>query len=543
MSKVVGAKDFRKLDAKALAEVRASTRSFIAEATAKARVEPGSFCRYVLRDERTGRPITLAPTHWRWHDMLDAHSRLVLWAHVDSGKTSQISVGRALFEIGRNPNIRVVIVSKTNDLAMKIVRTLGQYVRESAELKRVFPALRPSDDPAMPWTSHKLTVDRAVRAKDPTVQASGIYGNIHGARIDLLILDDIIDHTNTRTQAPRDHLWDWMRSTLFGRLTEEARVWALGNAWHPDDVLHRLEREPRFLGYRFPVVDAHGKLSWPEHWNRTRIDNARADMGPLEFSRALLCQARDDETARFKREHVEGCVARGMGRRLVDNSIELVEDLALEEEDQARREQLSEVAAYLRLGKPRDIANLGIRVYHGVDLAVQKHDAADETCFFSIAAFPNGDRRVLSIDAGRWDAPEILKKFRKIYSRFGGIFVVENVAAQDYLVQIMNSETAIPIIPFTTGRQKAHPEYGVESLAAEFAARKWIIPSGKTGKERAKPVDAWLSGLVGYDPAAHTSDYVMACWFAREGARMEEGRALGSAVGVRVFGADDDDDD
>lgn len=38
---------------------------------------------------------------------------------------------------------------------------------------------------------------RTSNAKDPTVQALGIRGQIYGSRADLIVLDDCVDHTNS----------------------------------------------------------------------------------------------------------------------------------------------------------------------------------------------------------------------------------------------------------------------------------------------------------------------------------------------------------
>lgn len=507
-----------------------------------AREDASVFNQFVLRDERTGKRIKQAPMHRQWHRLIDMHQRLVFWAHVDAGKTQQVSVGRILWELGRNPNLRTVVITKTSDLAQKIVRSAGQYIEKSDALREVFPDLRPSSDPSLPWTSQKLTVERQVFAKEASVQASGVFGNILGTRIDLLVLDDVIDAENTRTATPREHLWNWVRATLFGRLSEEARVVVMGNAWHPEDLLHRLGREPRFKAYRFPVQNAAGELTWPDHWSEDRIAKARLDMGPLEFSRALLCQARDDETARFKREWIERCTLRGKGLSLLHTAGDLLEEVArgqygtfgIQDFDGAVTEERAADAAR-RLGDSEREGPIAVRFYTGVDLAVQAHAAADLTCIFTIAVLPNGDRRIMAVESGRWAAPEILKRIVDHHQRYGSICVVENNAAQDYLVQMLREHTAVPVRGFTTGKQKASPEFGVESLAAEFANGKWIIPSGPNGTERGKELDAWVTELVHYEPPpAHTGDRLMACWFAREGARPGEGR--GGVVGVRVFG-------
>lgn len=534
---------------------QATARRFRQLAAQVARTNPSEFCAFVLRDEETGLRIRQAPMHQRWHDLINQHDRLVIWSHVEGGKTNQIALGRALYELGKNPNLRIAVVSNTSDMAKKMVRQVGQYVEKSIELREVFPNLRPTHDPSLPWTAQSLTVDRGrLGGKDPSVQACGVHGNIMGSRIDLLILDDILDYENTRTPTPREDVWRWVRSSLFSRLTQNARVIVVGNAWHPDDLLHRLAREPDFKGYRFPVIDKAGNLTWPDRWPKDRIEKAKRDLGPLEFARQLLCMARDDDTARFRREWIDTCRVRGRGMHMVDSSWSLYAALIREHgydpavvlangdvpQDPVEVFQAAETIERLG-GNPFEYLQAndefwflrGIRFYTGVDLAVQKHDAADLTVLFTIAVFPNGDRRVCEILSGRWGSPEIVEKIIDVHRRFGSIVIVENVGAQDYIVQFVRDRSAATVIPFTTGRTKAHPEFGVESLAAEFAAGKWMIPTLEG--QNAPEVDAWISELLFYDPMAHTGDRVMAGWFAREGARSGDAYSVAGSVDVRIF--------
>lgn len=453
---------------------------------ALARDDAATFIEYVLRDELTGEPVVLAdPMHFKWHDLADKHDRLILLSHVEAGKTTSLSVGRVLWELGRKPSQRVAIVSNTSGQAQKIVRAIAGYLERSLPLREVFPKLRPGK--AGPWTTTQLTVDRHTNAKDPSVQACGVHGSIVGARIDLLILDDLLDYENTRTSAARDDVWDWVHSSLFGRLTEDARVIAVGNAYHRDDLLHRLERNKQMWStYRFPVVSADGKPSWPARWSLQRIAQKRDELGPVEFARQMLCQARDDADARFKREWLDICLRRGQGRSLVN--------------------ALPNIPA-------------GCAVYTGVDLAVQQHSGADLTVLFTILVHPDGTREVLNIESGRLAGPEIVQRIQQVHHRYQGVVIVENNAAQEFILQFTRQASAVPIKPFTTGRNKAHPEFGVESLAAEMAAGKWIIPSGPGGKLQPE-VDAWVNEMLYYDPRSHTGDRLMASWFAREGVRM-----------------------
>jgi len=451
-----------------------------------AREDPNAFVTYVLRDEETGLPIVQSRWHMEWQALLTRHRRLILWSHTESGKTAQLG-GRLLWELGRNPQLRIVILSNTNEQARRVTTQIGRYIEFSGELHRVFPGLVP--DEALPWTVQQKFVARPHQAKDPSIRSLGVHSNILGGRIDLLIIDDILDYENTRTPGQRDDLVRWLLSTIEGRLTRKARVWWIGNAWHVDDAMHRFAAHPAWRAFRYAVVDDRGQTIWPDRWPQGRVDTKRAELGPVEFARQMMCKARSDEESRFKEAWIEQCKKRGEGKTLIH---------ALREVPQ------------------------GHRTYTGVDLGVRvaKTRGAgkpDLTCLFTIAVHPDGTRQVLDIDSGNWAGSEIVEKIISAHARYHSIVLVENNAAQEFILQFTRAKSAVPVRPFHTGKNKYHPEFGVEGVATEMANGKWIIPCmGGMHPE----VAAWVNELLYYDPKVHAGDRLMASWFAREGARM-----------------------
>lgn len=507
---------------------RADKLKALQATVACARADPNTFIELVMRDEFTGRPVQQAACHEAWHTAASEHDRLCLFAHIESGKTNQF-VGRVLWELGRNPNLRVALVSNTYKQAEKLVRAVAKYIEHSEALHMVFPRLKPAD----PWTNAYFNVECDVIKKDPSVQAVGVHGNILGARLDLVILDDILDYENTVTKRQREELVAWYQATFSGRLTSEGRVICIGTAWHPDDIMHRWEGSALWETLRFPVYDEQGRPLWPSRWPRDRIERKRIELGPLEFARQMLCKARDDNESRFKQEWIDGCLEEGDGARHATSAVEFFEEnggLRPDWWDEEEDEDVIEAVGRL-LG-----ADHPGRFVTGVDLAVQRHSAADETSLFTIYAREDGKRQVVEIRSGKWTGPEIVNRVIDTHQRFGSIVVVENNAAQDFILQFVREQNVtVPILPFTTGKNKAHPEFGVESIAAEFAARRWVIPS-HNGAPVDVEVDKWIQEMLFYDPRAHSGDRLMACWFAREIARRAQG--LTSDVGgVRVVGA------
>lgn len=459
-----------------------------------ARRDPNVFCELVGRDEETGLPLQQSRIHRAFHRLAEKHNRLVLWSHIESSKTSSLAVLRTLWKLGNNPSLRIAIVSNTAGQATKIVKSIKNYIENSDALHEVFPDLRPGDK----WTDTAFTVARATFAKDYSVQAVGVHGNVLGSRLDEVVMDDVLDFENTLTPHARDDHMRWHNASLGGRISASGNILAIGTAWHPEDIMHRLAMLPGWYHARIPVIDTMGRLSWPERWPTERIQKAKEDLGTLEFNRQLLCIARSDADSRFRVEWIQTALARGAGRAM-----------------------------------PAHLKNLpsGYATFTGVDLGTGGKQS-DLTVLFTICVHPNGDREVLCVDAGNWTGPEIVQQIVTTHQRFGSIVMVENNAAQQFLVDFTRSNTSVPVRTFTTGRNKHDPTFGVESIAVEMESGKWIIPSWD-GKPWTEGVAAWIDGMLNYTSNKHTSDYVMAGWLAREAARQGIGETKKKAVSFR----------
>jgi hypothetical protein len=166
----------------------------------------------------------------------------------------------------------------------------------------------------------------------------------------------------------------------------------------------------------------------------------------------------------------------------------------------------------------------GCKTITGVDLAVQQHSSADMTVLFTILLHPDQTRELLWIDAGRWQGPEIVQRIIDTHERYHSMVWVENNSSQDFILQFARARSAVPLRAFTTGRNKVHPEFGVQSIATEMANGKWIVPNDERGYV-VPEVDAWIQEMLYYDPKSHTGDRLMAAWFAREGARQANVKA------------------
>jgi hypothetical protein len=126
------------------------------------------------------------------------------------------------------------------------------------------------------------------------------------------------------------------------------------------------------------------------------LEQRRREIGEIEFSRQMLLRPVSDATSRFKADWVERAFqnARDMGAVLVET-----------------------------YSGP-------CRTFTGVDLGVGQGLQHDESAIFTIMLLPDGRRQVLNIEAGRWQAPELVEKLKSTAQRYGSRLRVESNAAQ-----------------------------------------------------------------------------------------------------------------
>jgi hypothetical protein len=459
-----------------------------------ARESPDAFVQYAFRHEKNNDLIENADHHKEWHEFFDANPRAILFAPVEHGKTQHV-IGRVIFELGRDPNKRIAIVSNTADPhAKKILSAIRSHIESNPRVRAVFPHLRPSDNEGDPWGQTAITVKRDTIAKDPSVQSLGIYGPINGARLDGIVLDDILNFENTRTPEQIDKLLGWLDTEVFTRVGDEGWIHWIGTPWNPLDPMHVVAKRPAWQSRRYCAVHNpkddrnHWRPIWPQSFSVDRLKRIYDGTTPTNFARKYLCEVRSDEASRFQQAWIDHAKMLGRGRPMVDR-------------------------------QPHGPDGQPFKCYTGVDLGIGQGEGHDLSVIFTIAVDNYRRKVVCEVQAGRWPAPEIVQRIRSTAFRFNSRVFVEDNQAQAFIVQWLNGDNSIPVTGFTTSAAKKFDEhYGVESLAVELRNGGWVIPcDGQLNAS--KEVEDWIQGMLFYTPDSHTSDHLMAAWFARECAR------------------------
>jgi len=143
---------------------------------AKARQSPNDFATFCFTDP-AGRRLRQAALHRDLQAFLDRHPRALIELPRDHGKSVQACV-RVLWELGREPGLRVVLACASEALAAQRCRFLRDAVTTNERLRLVFPQLRP----ARPWRANAFTIRRPAEVIGPSVAAVGVGAASTGRR-------------------------------------------------------------------------------------------------------------------------------------------------------------------------------------------------------------------------------------------------------------------------------------------------------------------------------------------------------------------------
>jgi len=405
----------------------------------------------------------------------------------DHGKSTLYCFVLPLWEMVRDPHVRILLVSKTLDLASRFVTTLRQEVETNPRIRHVYGLLKPETPRA--WNRYALFLRRERNIREPTVRALGLLGSCAGLRADLIVADDIIDSESCFFRRQRDRIHQWFLSELTPVLEAEGRMIVVGTRKHNDDLYARLMANPSY-NYRIDraiLDEKRRKVLMPERWSYERLVQDREEIGTVLFNREKQNEVIDEATALFRREWLEACLdpSRVLGDR-PSGKIPLVQGIDLASVSDAHR-------------------------------ALEKD--TDFNVVVTLSAEPEGRVSVVDIWMDRGLTPEVLlTQLVHLGNRYRPqLTVIENNAFQHWVEQELKNRSDLPVEGHTTGRgNKSSFTEGLPSLAALFERRKVVLPSGDERSRRlcGELIDQ-LHGL-GYEKH---DDLAMAFWFAVIAAR------------------------
>ncbi len=229
----------------------------------------------------------LKPLHLALMRFEARHKHSLQMAFRGAGKSTVLTTAKCIFEIVKNPNIRILISSKTITFAKGILREIKAHIEDNDEFRRIFGDLVGEDK----WHEEAITVaDRTIAAKEATITVLGVGGQVVGQHFDLVIGDDLVEEGNARTQYMRDKVRTWYFKVLHPALEPHAELHIIGTRYHYDDLYGHLEKhEMKGHTQVIPALDEKGRSPWPEKFPAAWFAKKRRDLGLIIFNSQYQC--------------------------------------------------------------------------------------------------------------------------------------------------------------------------------------------------------------------------------------------------------------
>ncbi len=258
-----------------------------------------AFLEYAFRDEDSDPqnpvPVSIQWYQEVWSQAMDEYDRLVMVAPRGHAKTTTV-VARVLWELGRQPNLRIKFIGPNDGRAMERLYEIKQHIEHNPRVHEVFPRLRKPPGGDAEWSKHKIIIERTAMHRDASVEAIGITTSATGGRADIVIADDVVDRRNAlQMPAMREAVKQSWESDLMHLLAPNARVWYIATPWHRADLTHHLMKHDEYTVVFLAVGDGFQSI-WPGRFPEDVLRRRYADSA-IEYARAYRCQARDESEA------------------------------------------------------------------------------------------------------------------------------------------------------------------------------------------------------------------------------------------------------
>lgn len=484
--------------------------------------------------DKNNKPVSIE-AKWKIPDKINQN--ILMLAPRFHAKSQCFTINYPLWEIYRNHDVRIMIVSANEEIALSFNRAIMNNLENNHKLIDTYGYLVPQFQDKKKWGEKAIIVSRDTMEKDPTVVAVGVGGKLISRRADIIIIDDLIDLESARTKSARNKIREWFENVLIPILEDTGRLIIAGTSWYRGDIYDLLWQESdfdirmklkafmyhekyerkdhraiRYLPYsllEYPKAlkaqdvfseeivknyelyqNLKGGVLWQDKWSFEKLmkKKRKANMSMASFSRQYLNEPMSEEDQVFKDNFIKRSLELGNNKSLQptwDNS------------------------------NPITTTGYGhMIIAAGLDLAISKKANADNSAIAVWGLTEKRERVPLWLDYGKWSPDEIKAKVIEVFHNFNPVKIrVENVAYQDMMAQELALD--VPVEGFhTTSGKKFNEETGLAHIAMLMEQDKLLLPSSQKNKDYYNKVKQLISEMSEYTYDQHAGDLLMASWFA-----------------------------
>lgn len=202
------------------------------------------------------------------------------------GKSTIGDVDFCITQVLRNPDIRIMIGSKTQTQASAFLKEIRTHFEQNVNLIRIFGDWKKSRDNV--WNDKEFTVNRrTVIKKEATVSALGASGAVVSKHFDIIIGDDLVGFENARTEAQRKVLKEWFYSSLYPTLEPDGEIHILGTRYSPMDLYEDLIKSKNYkvnVQQAITVKDGQEYSLWESKFSLEKLRSIREEAGLIIFN-------------------------------------------------------------------------------------------------------------------------------------------------------------------------------------------------------------------------------------------------------------------
>jgi len=352
--------------------------------------------------------------------------RLIVTMPPRHGKSELISVRFPCWFLGKHPTQCIVQVGYAESIALVHSRH-ARDVFVSAEMIRLFPNLRyrperPGQEVILP---EKQAAHEWGTKNGGSYYAVGIGGGLTGRGYDVGIIDDPIkDAEEAESHVIREKVWEWYQTVFFTRMQPEARIIVVMTRWHHDDLVGRILKQiqsdstsVKWEILQLPAIK-DSKALWPGRYSLSELEGIRTSIGSRAFESLYQGNPSIAEGNIFKRE-------------------------------------------WWRYYKDQPHFN---RVIHSWDTAF-KDKAKNDYSACTVWGETQTGIYLLEAFRAKVEFPELKRIAVSLYDRDKPeVVLVEDKASGQSLIQELNRETKIPLLPIKIDSDKSARAYAATPM-------------------------------------------------------------------------------
>ena len=334
--------------------------------------------------------------------------QLVIVSYRGSAKSTIATMAYVLWAIiGIQEKKFVVIASQTQQQALQHLRNIRTEIESTELIRKDFCSLQ---DESTEWGTSGLSIPKFKAKIVTTSRTQAMRGIRNGAhRPDLFICDDIEDSESVKTAESRRDTDNWFHSEVKGIGNLNTKYVIVGNLLHEDSLVMRLKEsilggQPFSKYSEYPIV-LNGKPTWPGMYPSLKvIGERRAGIKHTVWMREFMLNIVPEE---------DQIITLGMIKRY----------------------------SYI----PERLRNQPEHRFIGVDLAVSEKNTADYTAavFTVVRDIGRDNMRIFVLPYPinkRMGFNQIIDSLKEVQTNAPSTnFVIETVAAQDYVAQHLRS--------------------------------------------------------------------------------------------------------